>query len=245
MEGWKKLFRRRQPQPAPARCAAVIVAAGKATRMEGIDKVLTPMGGEPLLLHTLAPFQASDRIEEIVLVTREDLLVPLGTLCSQRGLTKVRRLVQGGQTRTESVLAGVEAVTPGVSLVAVHDGARPFLPPEVLKQAVETAETLGAAAPAIPVKDTIKVAQNGVVKETPDRAALFAVQTPQVFDRDLLWLALTKAKKAGAALTDDCSAVERLGVPVHLIPGSEENLKITTPRDLLWAEAILAERMRR
>ena len=242
MEGWKKLFRRRQPPPAPARCAAVIVAAGKATRMEGIDKVLTPMGGEPLLLYTLAPFQASDRIEEIILVTREDLLVPLGTLCSQRGLTKVRRLVQGGQTRTESVLAGVEAVTPGVGLVAVHDGARPFLPPEVLEQAVETAETLGAAAPAIPVKDTIKVAQNGVVTETPDRAALFAVQTPQVFDADLLKGALQSALEQGAAITDDCSAVERLGKVVFLVEGEEENLKITTPVDMILAEAILAAR---
>lgn len=243
MDLLRKLFHR-EPEPASL-CSAVIVAAGQATRMEGIDKILCPMGGEPLLLYALAPFQASDLVDEIVIVTREDLMVPIGTLCSQRGITKVRRVVKGGESRTESVLAGVRETDPKASLIAIHDGARPFLPPEVMEEAIETARQRGAAAPAIPVKDTIKVAQNGVVSQTPDRTQLFAVQTPQVFEASLIKGALTKALEEGAALTDDCSAVERIGFPVCLTRGSEENIKITTPKDLTWGEAILAERMGR
>ena len=224
-------------------CGAVIVAAGSASRMGGIDKVMADLGGEPMIVRTARAFQNCEAIASIVIVTREDLIRPISDLC--RDMKKVAAVVAGGKSRQESVHLGLNALPKGTKLAAVHDGARPLVSWQVIDRVVRAANTYGAAAPAIPVKDTIKVAQNGVVKETPDRAALFAVQTPQVFDRDLLWLALTKAKEAGAALTDDCSAVERLGVPVHLIPGSEENLKITTPRDLLWAEAILAERMRR
>ena len=234
----------REREPAPL-CSAVIVAAGRASRMEGIDKILTPMGGQPLLLYTLAPFQACEQVGEIVIVTREDLMVPIGTLCSQHGLTKVRRVVKGGESRTESVLAGLQETDPQAALVAIHDGARPFLPEAVLEEAIQAAAQHGAAAPAIPVKDTIKVAQAGVVQSTPDRGQLFAVQTPQVFDRALLQEALGQAAAEGLSLTDDCAAVERLGRPVYLTRGSEDNLKITTPRDLTWGQAILAERMGR
>ena len=115
----------------------------------------------------------------------------------------------------------------------------------MLEQTIETARQRGAAAPALPVKDTIKVAREGVVQQTPDRARLFGVQTPQVFEASLIKGALTKAWEEGVALTDDCSAVERIGFPVCLTQGSEENIKITTPRDLTWGEAILAERMGR
>ena len=239
----RTLFCREREEAAPF-CSAVIVAAGQASRMEGIDKILCPMGGEPLLLYALEPFQASELVDEIVIVTREDLMVPIGTLCSQRGITKVRRVVKGGDSRTESVLAGLGETAPEADLIAIHDGARPFLSLEVMEVAIATARARGAAAPAIPVKDTIKVAQDGVVSQTPERARLFAVQTPQVFEASLIKAALTKAQEEGAVLTDDCSAVERLGFPVCLTEGSEENLKITTPRDLIWGEAILAERMR-
>ena len=237
MDLLRRLFHREEA--AASFCSAVIVAGGRASRMEGIDKILCPMGGEPLLLYTLMPFQTSSLVDEIVLVTREDLMVPIGTLCSQRGITKVRRVVKGGESRTESVLAGLRETDPQASL------ARPFLPLEVLEQTIETARQRGAAAPALPVKDTIKVAQEGVVQQTPDRARLFGVQTPQVFEASLIKGALTKAWEEGAALTDDCSAVERIGFPVCLTQGSEENIKITTPRDLTWGEAILAERMGR
>lgn len=240
-----KLFARYAPasEDAPQTCAAILVAAGSATRMGGIDKILCPVGNEPIVLHALRPLQDSPLIDEIVLVTREDLMVALGTLCSRRGIDKVRRVVRGGDTRTESVLAGLAAVSPGMGLVAIHDGARPFLPPEVLEETIAAGRKRGAAAPAIPVKDTIKVAKEGLVQATPDRSALFAVQTPQVFEIGLIQGALAHALDEGAALTDDCSAVERIGFPVYLTQGSEDNLKITTPRDLTWGQAILAERM--
>jgi 2-C-methyl-D-erythritol 4-phosphate cytidylyltransferase len=233
---------RSDPAPAPY-CAAVVVAAGRAARMEGVDKILAPLGGTPILLHALAPLQNSDQVDEIILVTREDLMVKIGALCTQRGFTKVRRVVKGGSTRTQSVLAGIGAVSPQTDLIAIHDGARPFLTPQVLEEVLTTGRQRGAAAPAIPVKDTIKTASEGVVTGTPDRATLFAVQTPQVFEASLIRGALTKAQEEGADLTDDCSAVERLGFPVCLTKGSEENIKITTPRDLIHGEAILAERM--
>ena len=142
-------------------CAAVIVAAGTASRMQGIDKILCPMGNYPLLLYTLIPFQNSDSVDEIVIVTREDLMLPIGDLCRREGMHKVTRIVKGGASRTESVLEGLHAADPKADLVAIHDGARPFLPPEVLEHTIETARTRGAAAPAIPVKDTIKVAKDG------------------------------------------------------------------------------------
>ena len=239
-----KLFARYAPasEDAPQTCAAILVAAGSATRMGGIDKILCPVGNEPIVLHALRPLQDSPLIDEIVLVTREDLMVALGTLCSRRGIDKVRRVVRGGDTRTESVLAGLAAVSPGMGLVAIHDGARPFMPQEVIDRTIEAARTHHAAAPALPVKDTIKQARDGVVVRTPDRAELFAVQTPQVFDIDRIRVALQKAQEGQVPLTDDCSAVERLGYPVHLVEGSEEGMKVTTPSDLAVAEAILANR---
>lgn len=240
--GLLETLRKKPNGSAEKRCTAVIVAGGKATRMEGVDKILTPLGGEPVLLHALRPFQASDLVGEIVIVAREDLMVPIGDLCRRKGIDKVRRVVKGGDSRAASVLAGLQAADPQSALLAIHDGARPLVTRAIVEETIRAARQCSAAAPAIPVKDTIKRARDGVVTETPDRAELFAVQTPQVFDADLIRTALGKAIREGAAITDDCSAVERLGFPVHLIPGSEENIKITTPRDLVHGAAILAER---
>lgn len=240
--GLLEKLRKGSGRTAETLCSAVIVAGGKATRMEGVDKILTPLGGEEVILHALRPFQDSDLVGEIVIVAREDLMVPIGDLCRRKGIDKVRRVVKGGDSRAESVLAGLRAADPQAALLAIHDGARPFVTKQIVEETIRAARQCSAAAPAIPVKDTIKRARDGVVTETPDRAELFAVQTPQVFDADLIRTALGKAIQEGAALTDDCSAVERLGFPVHLVPGSEENIKITTPRDLVHGAAILAER---
>lgn len=224
-------------------CSAIIVAAGAASRMEGIDKILCTLGGEPLLVYTLTPFLESELVDEIVIVTREDLMVPIGTLCSQRGFDKVKRIVKGGETRTESVQAGLKETAKEADIIAIHDGARPFVTQEIIEEAIETARARSAAAPAIPVKDTIKRAVDGIVTETPDRSQLFAVQTPQVFAAPLIRVGIAKALEEKVALTDDCAAVERLGCPVALTEGDEENIKITTPADLLHGEAILAARM--
>ncbi len=220
-------------------CGAVIVAAGSASRMDGIDKVMAPLGGEPMLVRTVRAFQDSDVIREIVIVTRQDLLRKVMSLCV--GFDKVKAVVVGGASRPESVNAGLNALSKNVKLAAIQDGARPLITRQVIDRAVRAAHTYGAAAPAVPVKDTVKVVSGGVVAATPDRRRLQAVQTPQVFDFDLLRGALKKAAQDGAEITDDCSAVERLGMSVKIVEGDERNIKITTPIDLKIAEALLEE----
>ena len=220
-------------------CGVVIVAAGSASRMGGIDKVMAPLGGEPMIVRTVRAFQNCDAIASIVIVTREDLIRPISGLCRDMG--KVAAVVAGGKTRQESVHLGLNALPKGTKLAAVHDGARPLISWQVIDRVVRAANTYGAAAPAIPVKDTIKVVAGGLVKETPDRSTLMAVQTPQVFDFDLLRGALRKAEEDGATVTDDCSAVERTGMKIKIVEGDERNLKVTTPMDLKIAELLLEE----
>ena len=221
-------------------CAAVIVAAGSATRMQGIDKMLTPLAGVPVVLHSVRALAASDCIDSLVIVTRAELMETLRMLCAE--VSKPVTVVAGGASRPESVLAGLAALPEGTELAAIHDGARPLVTQSVIAEAVEAAGRCGAAAPAVPVHDTIKQAENGLVRATPERKTLFAVQTPQVFDVKLLKTVLRTAMERGIALTDDCSAVEAAGKPVVLTQGCEENLKITTPVDLTLAEAILKRR---
>ena len=237
MAGW---FRKKQRQSGPA-CAAVVAAAGSSTRM-GEDKLMLPLGEEPVILHTLRALELCPYVEEIVVVTREQLIVPLGELCRDYQLGKVRKIVLGGDTRTQSVRLGTLEVSEQAELIAIQDGARPLVSQQVLEQVILTAARCGAAAPAVPVKDTIKRAENGVVLETPERSQLFAVQTPQVFEAGLIRAALHKALEDGAEITDDCSAVERLGMKVVLTQGADENIKITTPADLAAAEAFLSRR---
>lgn len=221
-------------------CGAVIVAAGSASRMGGIDKVMAPLGGEPMILRTVRAFEDCEAVKEIVIVTREDLMGPIAELCS--GFTKIRSIVQGGSSRQESVKLGLLAFSKEVRLAAVHDGARPLVSGELIDKVIRAAHSYGAAAPAIPVKDTIKIFEGGFIAATPDRSTLRAVQTPQVMDRDLLLGALEKAEQEGTALTDDCSAVEHIGMRVRLVEGEERNLKVTTPLDLKIAELLLEEK---
>ena len=223
------------------RCTgAVIVAAGNASRMGGIDKVMAPLNGEPMIVRTVRTFQECDCISEIVIVTRPDLIVPIRDLC--HGFSKVKLVMAGGSSRQESVERGLGGLSDKVELAAIHDGARPLITWQVIDRAVRAANSYGAAAPAIPVKDTIKVVAGGIVKETPDRSRLQAVQTPQVFDLDLLKGALKKAKDDKAEVTDDCSAVERIGMSVKIVEGDERNIKVTTPLDLKIAELFLEEK---
>ena len=220
-------------------CGAVIVAAGSASRMGGIDKVMAELDGEPMICRTVRAFQECDAIKEIVIVTREDLIMPISNLC--RGYSKVKAVVAGGSSRQESVSMGLNALSDKVKLAAIQDGARPLVTWQLIDRVVRAAHTYGAAAPAVPVKDTIKVVAGGVVDRTPDRNTLQAVQTPQVFDFDMIRGALKKAKEDEAEVTDDCSAVERLGMSVKIVEGDERNIKVTTPMDLKIAKMLLEE----
>ena len=220
-------------------CGAVIVAAGTASRMGGIDKVMAPLDGEPMIVRTVRTFQNCDAVKEIVIVTREDLLTKVTSLCGK--FDKVMAVVVGGKDRAESVKNGLGMLSKKVKLAAVQDGARPLITEAVIDRTIRAAHTYGAAAPAIPVKDTIKVVTGGIVASTPDRNTLKAIQTPQVFDIDLLKGALKKAFQEDLAITDDCSAVEMLGYKVKIVEGDERNIKVTTPMDLKIAEMLLED----
>ena len=220
-------------------CGAVIVAAGTASRMGGIDKVMAELEGEPMIVRTVRAFQEAIAIREIVIVTRQDLILPIQNLC--RGFDKVTAVVCGGSSRQESVGLGLAALSGKCKLAAIQDGARPLISQAVIDRTVRAAHTYGAAAPAIPVKDTIKVVKGGVVVHTPDRASLNAIQTPQVFDIDLIRGALKKAQEENWAVTDDCSAVELMGMSVKIVEGDERNIKVTTPLDLAIAKLLLED----
>lgn len=223
-------------------CTAVIAAAGSSTRMGGENKILADLNGVPVLARTLTVFQNADCIHEIVIVTREDSIVPIADICADYGISKATKIVCGGAERIDSVMIGVGEASDEAVLIAVQDGARPLVTEEIIAEAVNEAYKYKAAAPAVPVNDTVKVAHGGTVESTLDRSALYAVQTPQVFDTALIKAALANAKAKGIAVTDDCSAVEALGAAVRLTKGSYENIKLTTVVDYAVAEGIIKRR---
>ena len=232
-------FRRRKKEAGPS-CSVVVVAAGASARM-GFDKVLADVGGLPVIVRCLKSFEEAPSVSEVVVVTRTDLVPEVARLCQDFGLSKVVKVIRGGEDRTQSARLGTLECDPNAKLIAIHDGARPFVTVQVIENAVAQAAVNGAAAPAVPVKDTIKASHNGLVERTLDRSELYAVQTPQVFDGDLIRAALQKAVDDGVSLTDDCAAVERLGMKVALTPGDERNIKLTTPTDLLIGEVLSEE----
>lgn len=238
-------FFKRAREARRPRCAALVAAAGSASRMGGVDKQLTELDGVPVLVRTLLALENARRVDTIVVAAREDQLVEISRLCREYGITKCAKVVRGGENRVHSVLlAALEA--GDAELLAVQDGARPLTTPQLIDEVIALAERCGAAAPAVQVKDTVKqVRSDGAVERTLDRSALRAVQTPQVFQADLLKAALQSALESDAAVTDDCGAVERLGKTVYLTEGDETNLKITTPADLILAEALLRAREER
>lgn len=236
------LWFKKKKKPARPLCGAVIAAAGSSTRM-GEDKLFLSLGEEPALVHTLRAFQAASEISELVVVTRQELIVPVAQLCRDYNLDKVSKVIAGGQTRTESVRLGVLELTSDPELIAIHDGARPFVTGAIITETVAAAKKYGAAAPAVPLTDTVKeLDDSGLAARTVDRDKLRAVQTPQIFQEGLIRAALQKALEDGDVLTDDCAAVEHLGMKVMLTQGSEENIKLTTPADLVYARAILEAR---
>ena len=236
---FSKLLRRKKREDHPF-CSAIVAAAGSSRRMEGENKLLLPLEGIPVLARTLLALDAARLVDEIVVAVREADLLTVGDLCKIYGVSKPVKIVRGGGTRLESVYAASLECREDAAFLAVHDGARPLAEPELIDRVIALAHRTNAAAPAVPVKDTIKLVQGSVVERTPNRDSLRAIQTPQAFDAQLLRAALQAASEAGAEVTDDCAAVERLGMKVALTAGDERNIKLTTPADLLIGE-ILAE----
>ena len=219
--------------------SAVIVAAGNSTRM-GSNKQLLKLGDRPVIAHTLTAFEHCDRVDEIVLVTRAEDVALMREIASRYGVTKLSAVVAGGAERQDSVANGVAACNSRAAYFAIHDGARPLITPEMIVAVIEAAMKDGAAAAAVRVKDTVKVAdERGFIVDTPDRAMLWNVQTPQIFAKALYLDALEKARQSGLSVTDDCRLAEAAGYPVKLVEGSYTNIKITTPEDIRSAEGWL------
>ncbi len=220
--------------------SVIIPAAGFGERMgSAIGKQFLVLNGEPIIVHTLRQFQRADVIDEIIVVTREESFAMLGQLIANGGLTKVRPLMKGGRTRQDSVCNGLSAVNERCDIVLVHDAVRPFIAREVIAQAAEAAAVSGAAIVAVRAKDTMKLAgPDGRVEKTLDRAFLWNVQTPQAFRLSILRDAYALAASRNTAATDDSSLVEQLGIAPVIIEGSYDNIKITTPEDLLVAELL-------
>lgn len=235
----KELFKKTEQRNT---CSAVIVAAGSAQRM-GADKVMLELGCMPVLARTLLAFQNCDAIDEIIVVTRMEKVEEVASLCKKYGVTKAGKVIRGGKTRMESALAGVSEVRSNAKLIAIHDGARPFVTDEVIRRTVDAAAAYMSAVPVIRSTDTLKtIDEDGLIIGSVDREHTVRVQTPQVFNADLIKGALTKAVSDGLTLTDDCSAIEIMGIKTHTVDGDEDNIKLTTPRDLQLGELILKTR---
>lgn len=223
------------------RVVAIIPAAGRGERMgRGDSKAFLPLADRPLLFYTLRRVHECESLDELVVVVPEDKLLLARELVGQGGFSKVRKVVVGGNCRQESVARGLEATGPTGDIVVIHDGARPLVETFLIGEAVRGARKFGAVAAAVPAKDTVRTfsAQGGFLCQLErDRVAL--VQTPQAFNYAWFKEAHQRAREAGFLATDDAALVERLGHPVHMILGSYSNIKVTTPEDLILAEALL------
>ena len=223
---------------------ALIPAAGKGSRMaHSVKKPYLKLAQKPILAHTIHRFEQNSAVDAIfVIVDQADFSECRAAVLRPYPFTKVQELVEGGETRQRSVYNGVRALSADVDFVIVHDGVRPFVTDEVIFACLTAADECGAAVAAVPVKDTIKVAnEDSFIVETPVRDRLWAVQTPQVFQKSLLEEAHQVAQARQLTATDDASLVEQLGFPVKLVKGSYANLKITTPIDLQVAEVLISD----
>ncbi len=226
---------------------AIIAGGGKGTRMASAKaKQFLEIQQKPILYYTLKKFEQSSAIDDIVVVApAESIALVEHEIVEKYHFKKIKSVVPGGKTRQESIWRGLQAVPPEASLVAIHDAVRPFVSEEQISRVIKEAEKSGAAILAVPVKDTVKIAEQGYIKTTPDRRNLWLAQTPQVFRKDLIIRAFQTAEKDNFIGTDDASLVERLGVNVRLVEGSYINIKITTPLDLEIAKLIIEKKLQK
>jgi 2-C-methyl-D-erythritol 4-phosphate cytidylyltransferase len=226
---------------------AVIVSAGKGQRfMEGKKKQFYLLANKPILAHTLDKFEACPLIRSILLVVgQEDMDYCLREIIEKYGYRKVAQIIPGGKQRQESVRNGIDVLPKETHLVVIHDGVRPFVTREMIEDSIRFAQRYGAVVLAMPVKDTIKVASSdGTILKTLERDSLWQIQTPQAFRAHVIKEAYQKAMEDRFVGTDDASLVERLGMKIHILPGSYTNIKITTPEDLILAKLFLRMRAR-
>jgi 2-C-methyl-D-erythritol 4-phosphate cytidylyltransferase len=222
--------------------SAVIVAAGDSRRM-GFDKLLAPIAGKPVIAHTLRAFECAKSVNGIIVVARADRRDEIEKTVGDENLTKVQSVIPGGKRRQDSVRAGLDALESGAQYVAVHDAARPLITSEQIERVFEQSVRFGAAALAEPINDTLKRANTDLlVTGSADRDQVYAMQTPQIFERQLIEQAYRAVYADDVSVTDEVSAVERLGRKVMLVLSDDFNFKITYPRDLPLAEVVLERR---
>lgn len=230
------------------KCTAIILAAGQGKRMKTkVQKQFLMLQGKPLLYYSLACFQKSDEIQEIVVVTgKESIDYCRSEIIEKYRFTKVKSIAEGGKERYDSVYAGLEACSADTDYVFIHDGARPFVTEDIIKRTKEVAVTYQACIAGMPSKDTVKIIdENNMVSATPERSRVWSVQTPQVFLYSLIKEAHDTARSVSMqGITDDAMVVEQYkNTPVHIVEGAYENIKITTPEDILVAEKILEKNL--
>ena len=221
---------------------AIIVAGGSSQRM-GFDKLLAPIAGKPVLAHSIAAFEQSNLVAAIILVARAERLSEYEKISESYGFQKISAVIPGGVRRQDSVRCGLDQLGKETQFVAVHDAARPLVSAELIGRLLELAREHGGAASAVPIVDTLKrVDQKHTVSGSVDRKNLFGVQTPQIFERALIEKAYKAVFDAGLEVTDEISAVERVGGKVVLLPNESPNFKITYPADLHLAEFLIRQR---
>ncbi len=220
--------------------SAVIVCAGNSTRMGGVNKILMPLGEGVVIGQTMKAFEETPEIKEIIIVAREDDFPAIENEAKRAGITKFVKCVTGGSTRQESVINGIRCISQETELIAVHDGARPLVKPCHISKAVKDALVFGGAALGVPVKDTIKVVDSGLVVDTPPRKNLYITQTPQIFKKKIYFEGVDFALEHNLDFTDDCQLAEAIGCKVYMTEGDYTNIKITTPEDIKIAETLLA-----
>lgn len=218
--------------------SAIIVCAGSSTRMGGVNKILLPLGNRLVVGVTMQAFQKCSSITEIIVVAREQDFPAITAEAEAAGITKFRECVQGGATRQESVLNGIRKISKDSELIAVHDGARPLVKPEHIEKTIKDASVFGGATLGVPVKDTIKLVDDGLIVDTPPRSQLYITQTPQVFKKQLYFEGVDFALEHDLDFTDDCQLVEAIGGKVCMTIGDYTNIKLTTPEDIAFAELL-------
>ena len=217
---------------AIADTSAILVCAGNATRMQGKNKILLPLGDTTVIGMAMRAFEQCERVAELIVVARPADHDAIRETAEKAGITKLHAVVEGGSTRQESVMCGLHALSKTTTMLAIHDGARPLVLPAQIAQVIQDASIFGGATLGVPVKDTIKVVNDNLIVDTPYRPHLYITQTPQVFKRQLYFEAVTFAREHGLDFTDDCQLVEAINHKIYMPTGDYTNLKITTPEDI-------------
>lgn len=219
--------------------SVVIVCAGNSTRMQGKNKILLPLGDKLVIGVTMSAFQVCESVKEIIIVAREQDIPEIQAEAQRIGITKLVKCTTGGSTRQESVINGIRCISGDTEMIAVHDGARPLVKPEHIEKTIKDARVFGGAALGVPVKDTIKMVDDGLITDTPPRKFLYITQTPQVFRRKIYFEGIDFALEHNLDFTDDCQLAEAVGAKLYMTTGDYTNIKITTPEDIKLAEVLL------